>query len=220
MRGPSTVFYSPVRCLISGPSLSGKTTWLFNFFKNMDVLLDEQPVKIYYYFRVHQPLYEKMEALLKDRISFRQGLPSEEEILEIGRSSPSHKMLCVDDQGGDVTEAMANLYAVFCHHYRISAFVLLHRLFTPHNKFVRDLSLSSSHLILRRSIRDSNESKMLWRQFGGQKAKSYQAAYEKAMANSPYGYMIVNMQPECKDEFRLYTNIFPEEYPPTFYVIK
>ena len=220
MRDPSVVFYSPVRCLLSGASLTGKSTWLFKFLQNMDTLMDVPPEKVYFFYKIHQSLYEQMETCLGDRIVFRQGLPSESDILEIGKSSPGHKVICIDDQGSDITQPVVNLFNAYAHHLFCSVFVLLHRLFTPHNKFVRDLSLSSSHLILRRCVRDQNESKMLFRQFGGQKAKSYQAAFEKAMSERAYNYVVLNLQQECKDEYRLYTNVFPEEYPPIFYIVK
>ena len=82
--------------ILSGQSGSGKTRFILRVLQNMDKIFGEHPpLKIRYYYGIWQDNYDQMKREIEN-ISFQQGLPSEEELMDF--TDPKiHTMIIIDD---------------------------------------------------------------------------------------------------------------------------
>ena len=67
-------FSSPTTIIISGPTGSDKTTFMFRLIDNKAEMFNVEPENIYYFYSIWQPLFETFAG---ENIHFIQGLPNE-----------------------------------------------------------------------------------------------------------------------------------------------
>jgi hypothetical protein len=85
-------------------------------------------------------------------------------------------------------------------------------------KYSRTINLNVHYMITFRCFRDGSQICHLARQLYPGKSGILTEAYRDATSR-PYGYLFINMSPKAKnDEYRLATNIFPDESGPIVYV--
>ena len=198
-------FNSPTTAIISGPTGSEKSSFIFRIIENVSVMFKEKVFKIYYFYTVWQKLFEKFQ---NKNVSFLKGLPNEEIIDEI--SDSRHNLLILDDMqmGALNSSFIANLFSRESHHKNLSVFLVLQKFFHQ-GKYGRDISLNSHYLILFRNKRDKNIIKILGTQIG--LGKELENVYLDA-TNEPYGYIMIDLTPSTDSTYILRSHIFPDEY--------
>ena len=83
--------------IVSGSSKSGKTYWINRFLKNLDAMYaGEAPSEVLYYYAHDQPLYQEMRQNLQGRITFQEGIPTMNDILEFAKDE-QHRLIVLDD---------------------------------------------------------------------------------------------------------------------------
>ena len=111
---------------------------------------------------------------------------------------------------------MCNLFTKGSHRRNISVILITQNLFQQ-GKFCRDISLNAKYLVLLKNVRDSNQLMCLVRQVYPEVPKNLYNAYLNA-TKRPHGYLVLDLAQDTDDRLRFRTWIFPDEYPPTFYV--
>lgn len=202
-------FHSPATAMIVGPTMSGKTSLVYEILKHADGMFQTPPERIVIAYTEYQPLFEEMEKNI-DRLVLHQGLPSKEQI-EDWSEGVQHIVLVLDDMMMQVakSEESLNLFCVTAHHRRVSVFMLAQNLYMP-GKFARTISLNCHYVILFRNVRDSRQVLTFGSQVFPLKLKYFKEAYDKA-TSIPFGYLVVDMSPSTNDNYRLRTRILPNE---------
>jgi hypothetical protein len=146
-----------------------------------------------------------------------EGIPEEKDLLQLSEGGPS---LCIiDDLMDDVVSSadMAKLFTQTCHHRLINTIYLSQNIFAQ-GKYSRTINLNVHYLIVFRCFRDGSQISHLARQLYPGKSPILTQAYHDATSR-PYGYLFINMSPKASDDdYRLATNIFPDECGPIVYV--
>ena len=198
-------FFSPTTITISGPTGSGKSTFVFRLIENKAEMFRTEPEKIYYFYTVWQPLFEKN---LDKNITFLHGLPDSKTIESI--SNDKHNLIILDDMQIKAMNDpyIANLFSRESHHRNLSVILLLQNLFHQ-GKYGRDVSLNSHYFILFKNIRDTNQIKVLGSQLGIK--NKLENAYKDVIQDS-YSYLVVDLCPSSDSNYMLRTHILPDEY--------
>ena len=198
-------FLSPTTITISGPTGSGKSTFVFRLIENNAEMFKVEPERIYYFYTVWQPLFEKIS---NKNVTFLQGLPDSETIQSI--SNDKHNLIILDDMQIKAMNDpyIANLFSRESHHRNLTVILLLQNLFHQ-GKYSRDVSLNSHYFILFKNIRDTNQIKVLGNQLGIK--NKLENAYKDVIQES-YSYLVLDLCPSSDSNYMLRTHILPNEY--------
>ena len=197
------IFQGPTTISMSGTTGSGKTTLLFEMLNHKDQMFDVPPRKILYCFGVWQKAFENKDHY----IDFHEGVPTEEVIAEF--VDGEHNIIILDDLMDQVVknERVQHLFTRGSHHRNLTIIYINQNMFAQ-GKCARTLNLNTHYMILLRNPRDVSQVTVLGKQIG--LGKVLREAYEDCMSK-PYGYLLVDLSPHCKDNFRLKTCILPSE---------
>ena len=198
-------FSSSTTIIISGPTGSGKTTFMFRLIDNKAEMFKVQPENIYYFYSIWQPLFETFAG---ENIHFIQGLPNEKIIQSI--SNNEHNLIILDDMQINAMNDpyIANLFSRESHHRNLSVILMLQNLFHQ-GKYGRDISLNTHYFILFKNMRDSNQIKVLGNQLGIR--TKLENAYNDA-TQELFSYILLDLSPSSNSNYILRSHIFPEEY--------
>ena len=194
---------------VSGATCSGKTRWVFRLLRHKDDMFVRPPDKVLYCYGIYQPLFEDMERELPF-ITFHSGLPTEDELSKLS-SEHRGNLVILDDLMERVTssEVMEDLFVKGMHHQRLSILYLNQNLYCK-GKHSRTINLNTHVLVLMKNPRDVSQLLCLIRQAFPGKGAFVMEAYKDA-TSKPYGYLILDFSPSAEEEYRVRTNIFPEE---------
>ena len=198
-------FLSPTTMIVSGPTGSGKNTFVFKLIEHKAKMFTVEPERIYYFYSVWQPLFDR---ILNKNIHFVQGLPDEKLIRTI--SNDKHNLIILDDMQIKAMNDpyIANLFSRESHHNNLSVILLLQNLFHQ-GKYRRDVSLNSHYFILFKNLRDTNQVKVLGNQLGIR--RKLENAYKDATEES-FSYILVDLSPSSNSNYMLRSHVFPEDH--------
>lgn len=192
-------FQCPFGGIISGPSLSGKTSFTFEMLSKRKELFDPVPERIVYVYGIWQKAYED-----HPNIEFVAGI---DKILDetVQFDSSVNNMLILDDVMHEVAEKKkaATLFTRDMHHKNVSVWFILQNLYKQ-GPSMRDIVLNCQLFILFKSPRDVSQIKLLSRQLS---LKNLVKAYEKSI-KVRFGYLVINLQPTTHEKLVLQSNIF------------
>ena len=190
--------------LVSGPSLSGKSTFVRQLLQLGAEMIDGVPEKILYCYGAYQPMFDEMKNEIPN-IYFIEGLPND---LFDMVDSRQRNLLILDDLMADVADnkMMTQLFTKG-RHDNLSIIFIVHNLFYQ-GKEMRNVSLNASYIVVFRSPRDKTQIMNLAKQMYPGNSKFMLEAYENA-TEKPYGYLVIDLRSNTPEEFRLRTNIFP-----------
>ena len=210
----------PFNMLISGPTQSGKTTWIQRLLTYSTDLI-EQPIGRVHWFSPHQnPSLQLLSSSLPP-IHHHKGLPwgrggeDEEEEEEEGETEPeSGDLIVIDDFAQETANSkeLTNYLTKNSHHRSISICVLTQNLFWSGSE-TRTQSLNMHYLVLMRQTRDHRQIRTLGRQLtqGEKEYKTFLESYNNATETQPFSYLLVSMHPRDDKRLLLRSTIFPEE---------
>ena len=104
-----------------------------------------------------------------------------------------------------------NLFTIGRHHMNISCIFITQTLYNQ-GKFARTITLNATYLILFENIRDSSQVRQLGSQLYPGNQHVFIHPYKNIM-ETPYGYMVIDLNPQSYPKHRTRTRFFPEEYP-------
>ena len=131
-----------------------------------------------------------------------------------------HALLVLDDLMQEVSNSkdMVDLFCQYSHHMGISVMYVTQNLYQQ-GKFSRTIALNTHVLVLLKSMRNASQISCFARQLYPNRRGMLEEIYDDCM-KTPFGYLIVDLNPSSVDLYRLRTHIFPEEYPPVIYMPK
>ena len=193
-------FMFPVatRCVLSGPSASGKTMLMRNIIKHCKEIFEQTPERIIYTYKYAQPWFKEFESF----VEFTKEVPTD-------LDGTYHSLIVLDDLICD-PQAMKDAVSLFVrgsHHLKCSVFILTQNLFACSAQF-RTISLNASHFILFKTVRGFHQIENFGRQVFGSQAKDFVRVYKEA-TSAPFSYLLLDLTPE--QDYRLRSNIFPFE---------
>jgi len=202
-------FNSPKTILMTGATMSGKTTLTFDILKHASGIFKTPPIKIIFAYGEYQPILEKMEKNIEGLI-LHQGLPSREQIEEWSDQC-KYTVLILDDMMNQVTKNEGSLY-LFCvtaHHRKVTVLFLTQNLYMP-GKYARTISLYCHYVILFRNVRDARQVVTFGSKVFPGNNKYFKDAYDKATTHR-YGYLLIDLSPITPEKYRVRTHILPNE---------
>ena len=213
----SLPFLHPSSIVISGPSGSGKTVFVRRLLLSKMVL--PFPTRIVIMYGEWQKEYETLQEQLPN-IEFIKG-PLPDGFHE--QFNPNEKnILILDDQMGEIenSKELVNLFTQGSHHRNLTVVLLLQNFFQK-GKSIRSATLNAKYIVLFKNLRDKLQASVLGRQMYPSKGGAFIEALEDA-TKAPFGYLVIDLLPETQEEYRLRTNIFPNDPSPgaVLYIIQ
>ena len=180
----------PYAMQVSGPSACGKTVWVKDLLTHKDSPFD----KIFYYYSVWQPLYEEMQAVLGDTITFIEGLPEEAPLFDTALTT----CFVFDDLMEEVNKSpwASKLYTAGCHHQNLRVLGLQQRIFTN-----RDQRLQCHYLCVFDYVADRGAIEPLARQLCPGKVEEFRQMYRDATAPN-HGWFLIDLKKDRDPRLR------------------
>ena len=178
------------KIFINGPSRSGKTVFITELLKNIDIFCKAPPKIITLVYKIFQPIYHEMGAihLVPD------GDCLKEKLMNIAHGEP---MLVIFDDliNSDSLPNISDLFVVDGRHMNLSLIFISQKLFINNDSF-REISQNCDYYILFKNPRNSQEIRTLASQMtpGKMQLISY---YTEATKN-PFSYLFINLTQECQ----------------------
>lgn len=197
----------PFPMVVSGPTMSGKTSFVRKLLQLGEEMIENYPQKIFWCYGEYQPVFEEMRSTINN-IEFIEGLPSNmNDLLD----PAVRNLIVIDDLMSDTgnSQEMTNLVTRGCHHRNTSLIHIQQNLF-PRGKENRNISLNCHYICLFSNPRDRAQVSHLARQMYPGHAKFLQEAYADACC-APHGYLFIDLKQETPESFRLRSNIFPDQ---------
>ena len=208
-------FTLPSVTQIIGPSLSGKSTLMFEILSKKDELFNQKTGMIFYCYGTFSHNYPKVKELLGDNITFISGLPTEDQVKKWSLSS-SHQgsvILVLDDLMAEisVSSACQAMVTRLTHHCNLGLFILSQNLFQK-GPVYRCLSLNTHYFIFCQTRRDHAQLLYFGRQLFPLRPNLLYSSYLKATDGLKYGHLRVDLHPASNPMLAL-TSAFLSDYP-------
>lgn len=192
---------SPFGMIISGPSSSGKTSFLLKFIAEAKELIYPMPASILYCFGENSQV---VPILQKSGINVYAGVPPEDVI----KRQPKPLLLILDDLLLAIEEKYLNsLFTAKSHHQNFSIIFVTQNLFDKKIKIAR---INSQYLVLMRSPNSALSIRNIGVQLFPRQLDYFLDAYRQATIQ-PYGYLLIDMHASSDPLLRLRTGIFKED---------
>ena len=212
----------PFNMLVSGPSKSGKTTFVSNLMKVSQDMFEKRPDYVILYYGNEQPLYQEMFRLnlIHEMINFNELDPNYDDIYNKIQpfKEKNGSLIIFDDTLSDIKPGFEKIFQVLGHHNNCSLIYLTQNLFYNSKPF-RNLSLQLDYIVLMRNLREGSQIRSLALQLCPGNFKFIINVYEAA-TELPYSYLFIDCGANSLKELRLRSNIFPDEAPYTVYLEK
>ena len=105
-------FENPTSFVVSGPSGVGKSYWVLRFIDSLK--------QVVYHYEVWQEMFDRYT----DKVKFKQGMPSLEDLKE-----SRDAFLVLDDLMFANSEFLSKIYSVYSHHFHFSVLMTVQNLF-------------------------------------------------------------------------------------------
>lgn len=199
-------FKTPFNALICGSTQSGKTTFIKQFLKHLNEMVDTQFSEIIFCYGISQSSHQDLKQLVSIPLRLVEGLPDINEISSI--NSPP-KLLILDDLINQVDSSTTDIFLRASHHRRISTFLVSQNLFSANKQF-REISINSHYIVVFASPREKLQIMAFSRQIEPTKVKFLLEAFQDATKNA-FGYMLFDLKQTTNPQLRYCTDIFPDK---------
>lgn len=197
----------PFTCIVSGPTKSGKTTFVINLLKNKDTIINKPIENIWWCFTENQPSHDDLKGMVK----LIKGVP-DVNALKSCTSPPD--LIILDDLMQEMkgNYGLIQLFTRGCHHWNISVIHIVQNLFFDG---LRTSRINSDYIVLFKNPADQLQSCILARQLFPTKPKYFQEAHTDA-TKAPHGYLFIDLTQNAEDLHRLRTDVLSPT--PTVYI--
>lgn len=187
--------------LLSGPTGSGKTTFIKKFLSERNNLIDTPIDEVIYCLPEEQTVDESIPFT-----KLHRGIP---EISMFSDLRP--RIVILDDLLSSVDGNVVELFIRGSHHFNLSVMFVVQNLFSK-NKGCRDISLNSHYIFLMKNPREKQQINTLARQISPENSRFIADAYRDA-TEKPYGYLLLDLHQTTPEQYRIRTNIFSSDLP-------
>lgn len=191
---------------ISGPSQSGKSTFTHALLALKEIIFDEVPSKIYYYYGQYSPILERKPYIIAE------GLPESFDHVEKG------SVVVLDDlmQETESSKKVTGLFTKEVHHKKLFVINMTQNFF-QRSQDSKTQRLNSQYIVLFKNPSDSTQINVISRQMFPSAPNFLSAAYLDA-TRRPHGYIFIDLKQETENHMRVRTNILEHEFPPQYFV--
>jgi len=163
-------------------------------------IIEPSPERIVYCYGEYQRAFDT----IRDQVDFHEGLPQVHQFDGRQRS-----LLILDDLMAEADDSVANVFTKISHHRNVSVVFLTQNLYHK-NKHMRTISLNAHYLVLFKNPRDVTQFATLARQMY---STNWQFAVEafKDATSQPHSYLLIDLKSNTNEQYRLRTNIFPDQ---------
>lgn len=209
----------PFTCIVSGPTMCGKTVFVKRFLNNLTRMCDVRFDRVLFYYAEWQEAYRRefrVDNGSRSIVEFKEGLP---QTSDYSRDNDRKKLIVLDDLMRESSSStVLDLFTKGCHHKNISVIFITQNIFHK-GANQRDLSLNSNYIVLFKNPRDRAQIQYLARQVYPEDPRFLQEAYLDA-CRPAHGYLLLDLKQDTPDEFRFRTRIFPDDARQYAYVPK
>ena len=201
----STIFSHPFNCILSAPTMGGKTFMIKEILKYKDILIEPSPNRIIFCYKSWQPSYDLIKQEISS-IEFIEGI-LDTDIIKI----QNNNLIVLDDLMAEClnSEEIMNLFTVGSHHRNTSVFFLTQNIFSK-GKFSRDISLNSNYMLIFKNPRDQQQLQILARQMYPNNSKFLIESFQDATKAS-FGYLLLDLKQTTPHRNRVQTGIIHHE---------
>ena len=198
-----TRFRAPFGAVVCGPTMSGKSHYVFKLIKYADLMISKPVQRIVYCYGAWQPAFDDLKNI--ELIRGVDRLLSSEDFFD----PKQHTLLILDDLADEISKSSkaSKLFTQGIHHLNVSVIFITQNLYKQ-GKSMRDIHLNCQYLVLFRNCRDVNQIKTLSRQMG---LPHLPEAYERATSEQ-YEPLVIDMQSNTPNYLRLRSHIMPDQY--------
>ena len=209
-------FRVPGNMQIVGPSLSGKTTWLYRLVRDAPAYFrreDGSPCYfrkiVYCYGSSWQPIFEHFRAL---GVHFQPGLPE-----DVAGLFPTHQerpgLLILDDlmQESAKSPQITQLLTRGTHHLELFTITLSQNLY-PGGREQASQNRNYHYMVLFKNPADTRYVKALGNRWLGD-SRAFWEVYQQA-THRPFGYLVIDHHPRTDETIRFRTHILLDEAEP------
>lgn len=198
----------PFTMMVSGPSSSGKSTFVKELVLRRSVLYNEKPGKVFWFYKVYQDMYNEMIQLgIVDE--FVEGMCTMDWLKE---NSTENCTVIIDDMALEVTDDTAKLFSIGSHHHKANIIFISQNLFSKNNYF-RDISLNSTYHIIFKNPRDKSSIKNFAKQFAPGQTKEFAKIFTQA-TKQPHSYLMIDYHQKTMEDLRIISNYLQESNNP------
>jgi hypothetical protein len=191
----------PFGMILSGPSSSGKSTFLLRFIAEAESLIDPKPVSILYCYGEMSSL---VPVLQKSGIGVYAGVPPEELIKRL----PKPLLLILDDLLLAIDEKYLNqLFTAKSHHQNFGLVFVTQSLF---DRKIRIARQNAQYIVLMRSPNAMLSIRNIGAQLFANQLPFFLDSYKQATAE-PFGYLLIDLHAASNLALKLRTQIFKDD---------
>lgn len=191
----------PFGMVVSGPSSSGKSTFLLKFIADSDELINPKPASTLYCFGEMSGI---VPILQKSGVGVYAGVPPEDLI----KRMPKPLLLILDDLLLSIDEKyLSELFTKKSHHQNFAIVFVTQNLFERKIKIARQ---NAQYLVIMRSPNSLLSVRNIGTQLFPRQLDYFLDAYKQA-TREPFGYLLIDMHASSNPILRLRTSIFKED---------
>lgn len=190
--------------VVSGPSKSGKSTFVKNLIQHRDRMFRKPIQKMYWFYGVAGDHHQDLESL---GVHLKEGAPTREDFDRLAAGD----LIILDDLQEEVKgdEEVTNLFLKGCHHKGFFAVTITQYLYGDQQQ--RKRTNNAHYFTLFNNPRNHRQlSNFLHTMFSKGQSKLVQNLLGE-IQKSKYGYLFIDFTPECDPALRFRTNIFKPE---------
>ena len=198
--------------IVSGPSQSGKTTFIRRLLEARGFIFDRPLEHVYWFYGIAQPqLHGDLRSM---GVKLEEGLPSNFDFI------PNYSVIILDDLATEIkaNKAVTQLFTRVAHHKHCFVIVATQNLFEKGSE-LRTQHLNAQYLVLFKNPRDKLQVNILGTQMYPGRKHFLNAVFQDATTRL-HGYLFIDNHQHCPDHLRLRSNILPNELPMKVYMSK
>ncbi len=195
------IWQHPFTAIVAGPSGCGKTEFTLKFIDHLHEIMKPDVEKIMWCYSLYQEVFDRYS-----QVTFHEGLPDLSMF-----DGKQRTLLILDDlmSESEGDDRVSQIFTKFSHHRNVSVFYLTQNLFYK-GKRTRTISLNAHYIVMFKNVRDTTQIANLAKQMYPGNGRFMLEAFKDATM-IPYGYLVVDLNPQTDEGLRLKTNIFPVE---------
>ncbi len=199
----SKQFFSPFTMIVTGPSRSGKSTFITNLIKNLDSLVDGEKIEQVIW------CYKNENSIPKDLkshpiVTFHKGVPT-----DLAEIAPNTLIVFDDLMMDSFSKEITEIFTVLSHHNNISIILVLHNLFFQ-NKFTRNITLNTQYIVYFKNPRDLSSISHITRQLCPSNSRNLQTLFNE-VTSEQFAYLIIDLVQDTPEILKYRSNIFNKE---------